>query len=91
MDTITTDGRTRSAAPSAASQGRCGQELPRRSRLIAAGHDPDLVQRVIRLVDAAEYKRRQYPPGPKITQKNFGRDRRLPATKRWREHLGQDS
>jgi NAD+ synthase (glutamine-hydrolysing) len=53
--------------------------------LIAAGHDPELVQRVIRLVDAAEYKRRQYPPGPKITQKNFGRDRRLPITNRWRE------
>jgi NAD+ synthase (glutamine-hydrolysing) len=53
--------------------------------LIAAGHDPELVQRVIRLVDAAEYKRRQYPPGPKITPKNFGRDRRLPITNRWRE------
>jgi NAD+ synthase (glutamine-hydrolysing) len=53
--------------------------------LIAAGHDPQLVRRVIRMVDAAEYKRRQYPPGPKITQKNFGRDRRLPITSRWRE------
>ena len=56
-------------------------------QLIAAGHDPDLVQRVIRLVDLAEYKRRQYPPGPKITQKNFGRDRRLPITNAWRERL----
>jgi NAD+ synthase (glutamine-hydrolysing) len=53
--------------------------------LIAAGHDRELVERVIRLVDAAEYKRRQYPPGPKITPKNFGRDRRLPITSRWRE------
>jgi NAD+ synthase (glutamine-hydrolysing) len=53
--------------------------------LIAAGHDPALVQRVIRLVDLAEYKRRQYPPGPKISVKNFGRDRRLPITSRWRE------
>ncbi|WP_336210465.1 NAD+ synthase [Nonomuraea sp. LPB2021202275-12-8] len=53
--------------------------------LIAAGHDPELVARVIRLVDMAEYKRRQYPPGPKITPKNFGRDRRLPITNRWRE------
>ncbi|MFG2072527.1 NAD+ synthase [Nonomuraea maritima] len=53
--------------------------------LIAAGHDPELVTRVIRLVDLAEYKRRQYPPGPKITPKNFGRDRRLPITNRWRE------
>jgi NAD+ synthase (glutamine-hydrolysing) len=60
--------------------------------LIAAGHDLELVERVIRLVDAAEYKRRQYPPGPKITPKNFGRDRRLPITNRWREiaapHVG---
>jgi NAD+ synthase (glutamine-hydrolysing) len=55
--------------------------------LIAAGHDPALVARVIRLVDLAEYKRRQYPPGPKISQKNFGRDRRLPITSRWRETL----
>jgi NAD+ synthase (glutamine-hydrolysing) len=53
--------------------------------LIAAGHDPALVERVIRLVDQAEYKRRQYPPGPKISRKNFGRDRRLPITSRWRE------
>ncbi|GLW10607.1 NAD+ synthase [Microtetraspora sp. NBRC 13810] len=56
-----------------------------REELLAAGHDPDLVARVIRLVDLAEYKRRQYPPGPKITPKNFGRDRRLPITNRWRE------
>jgi NAD+ synthase (glutamine-hydrolysing) len=55
------------------------------AELIAAGHDPDLVERVVRLVDLAEYKRRQYPPGPKISQKNFGRDRRLPITNRWRE------
>jgi NAD+ synthase (glutamine-hydrolysing) len=55
------------------------------AELIAAGHDPELVERVVRLVDAAEYKRRQYPPGPKISQKNFGRDRRLPITNRWRE------
>ncbi|MFC6085472.1 NAD+ synthase [Sphaerisporangium aureirubrum] len=56
-----------------------------KAELIAAGHTPDLVARVIRLVDLAEYKRRQYPPGPKITPKNFGRDRRLPITNRWRE------
>jgi NAD+ synthase (glutamine-hydrolysing) len=55
------------------------------AELVAAGHDPQLVERVIRMVDRAEYKRRQYPPGPKITGKNFGRDRRLPITSRWRE------
>ncbi len=57
------------------------------AELVAAGFDPALVERVIRLVDRAEYKRRQYPPGPKITGKNFGRDRRLPITSRWRESL----
>ncbi len=57
------------------------------AELIAAGHDPALVERVVRMIDAAEYKRRQYPPGPKISQKNFGRDRRLPITNRWREPL----
>ncbi|MEU8270854.1 NAD+ synthase [Sphaerisporangium sp. NPDC049002] len=56
-----------------------------KGELVAAGHDAELVARVIRLVDLAEYKRRQYPPGPKITPKNFGRDRRLPITNRWRE------
>jgi NAD+ synthase (glutamine-hydrolysing) len=45
--------------------------------------DPQLVKRVIRLVDAAEYKRRQYPPGTKISVRAFGRDRRLPITNRW--------
>ena len=55
------------------------------AELIEAGHDPKLVQRVVGLVDRAEYKRRQYPPGPKISAKNFGRDRRLPITNRWRE------
>lgn len=55
------------------------------AELVAAGHDPALVERVIAMVDRAEYKRRQYPPGTKITAKNFGRDRRLPITSRWRE------
>jgi NAD+ synthase (glutamine-hydrolysing) len=53
--------------------------------LMAAGHDPTLVERVIRMVDRAEYKRRQYPPGPKISLKAFGRDRRLPISSRWAE------
>jgi NAD+ synthase (glutamine-hydrolysing) len=57
------------------------------AELVAAGHDPALVERVIRMVDRAEYKRRQYPPGPKISAKNFGRDRRLPITSRWRERV----
>jgi NAD+ synthase (glutamine-hydrolysing) len=57
------------------------------AEMVAAGHDPELVDKIISLVDRAEYKRRQYPPGPKITAKNFGRDRRLPITNRWREPL----
>ncbi|HET7530117.1 MAG TPA: NAD+ synthase [Mycobacteriales bacterium] len=56
-----------------------------RDELLALGYPADLVETVIRLVDGAEYKRRQYPPGPKISPKNFGRDRRLPITSAWRE------
>jgi NAD+ synthase (glutamine-hydrolysing) len=55
------------------------------AELVAAGFDAPLVERVLRMVDLAEYKRRQYPPGPKITLKAFGRDRRLPITNRWWE------
>jgi NAD+ synthase (glutamine-hydrolysing) len=53
--------------------------------IVADGFPADLVQRVARMVDAAEWKRRQYPPGTKISFKAFGRDRRLPITNRWRE------
>ncbi len=52
--------------------------------LVAAGHDPDLVARVVRLVDLAEYKRRQSPPGIRVSEKAFGRDRRLPITNGYR-------
>ncbi len=48
------------------------------------GHDEALVRQVARLVDLAEYKRRQSPPGIKITPRAFGKDRRLPITNRWR-------
>ena len=53
--------------------------------IVAMGFDAALVDRVTRMVDAAEYKRRQYPPGTKISFKAFGRDRRLPITNGWRE------
>jgi NAD+ synthase (glutamine-hydrolysing) len=56
-----------------------------RDQLIRRGMPEDVVDRVIRMVDAAEYKRRQAPPGIKITPKAFGRDRRLPITNRFRE------
>jgi NAD+ synthase (glutamine-hydrolysing) len=51
--------------------------------IIAAGFDEVTVRRVIRMVDRNEYKRRQAPPGPKITTKSFGKDRRLPITNRY--------
>ncbi len=56
-----------------------------REEIESRGFDPDLVERVLTLTDRAEYKRRQYPPGTKISAKAFGRDRRLPITSRWRE------
>jgi NAD+ synthase (glutamine-hydrolysing) len=56
-----------------------------RDDLIAAGNDEALVDRVLRMVDLAEYKRRQSAPGTKISGKAFGRDRRLPITNRFRE------
>jgi len=52
--------------------------------IVARGHDPAVVDRIIRLVDLAEYKRRQSPPGPRVTQKGFGKDRRLPIVNRYR-------
>lgn len=55
--------------------------------LLDAGFDPALATRVIQMVDRAEYKRRQYPPGPKISRRAFGKDRRLPITSGWREEL----
>ena len=51
--------------------------------LVAAGNKPDTVARVIQLVDRSEYKRRQAPPGVKITPRAFGRDRRMPIVNRY--------
>ena len=51
----------------------------------ALGFERKVVETVVALVDRAEYKRRQAPPGPKVTTKAFGRDRRLPISSRWRE------
>ncbi|MEU6004830.1 NAD+ synthase [Streptomyces sp. NPDC047453] len=53
--------------------------------IVAAGYDGELVTKTLRMVDTAEYKRRQYPPGTKISAKGFGKDRRLPITNGWRE------
>ena len=52
--------------------------------IIAAGHNPTVVERIVGLVDLAEYKRRQSPPGPRVTSKAFGKDRRLPIVNRYR-------
>lgn len=53
--------------------------------IVAAGFDRALAEKVILMVDRAEFKRRQYPPGPKVTSLAFGKDRRLPMTSHWRE------
>jgi NAD+ synthase (glutamine-hydrolysing) len=63
------------------------EELRSPGEIAALGFDPQVVERVVRLVDGSEYKRRQAPPGVKITPRAFGRDRRLPITNRWTGHL----
>ncbi|MBN1629333.1 MAG: NAD+ synthase [Thermoleophilia bacterium] len=54
------------------------------SEIVASGNDPEVVAKVVELVDRNEYKRRQAPPGPRVTSRAFGRDRRLPITNRFR-------
>ena len=61
---------------------RASDPLPKRD--VAEGFDPAVVDQVVRLVDGAEYKRRQMPPGVRITTKAFGKDRRMPITNRYR-------
>jgi NAD+ synthase (glutamine-hydrolysing) len=58
--------------------------------LVADGFDPGVVDQVVRLVDGAEYKRRQMPPGVRITTKAFGKDRRMPITNRYRSALAHE-
>ena len=54
------------------------------AELVSGGYDSEMVERITGLVDLAEYKRRQSPPGPRISAKAFGKDRRLPITNRYR-------
>jgi NAD+ synthase (glutamine-hydrolysing) len=54
------------------------------AEIIELGHDEEMVRRITRLVDIAEYKRRQTPPGVRVTRKAFGKDRRLPITSGYR-------
>ena len=54
--------------------------------IIAESHDKEVVRKVINLVDSSEHKRRQTPPGVKITERNFGRDRRMPIVNRYRAY-----
>jgi len=58
--------------------------------LVARGADDAVVDQVVRLVDRAEWKRRQYPLGTKVSARAFGRDRRLPVTNRWVEPAARD-
>src|SRR5207253_2592176 len=62
------------------------QEMPL-AEIVARGHDAETVKKVERLLYLAEYKRRQAPPGVKISARNFGRDRRYPIVNRFREEL----
>src|SRR4029079_13591432 len=65
---------------------RCLVEREMRvSEIIAKGHDEATVRKIERLLYLAEYKRRQAAPGVKVTEKNFGRDRRYPITNRFRD------
>ena len=60
-------------------------ELDRsREELTGDGFDPDVVERAVAMIDRAEYKRRQAPPGVRLRPKAFGRDRRTPITNHWR-------
>jgi NAD+ synthase (glutamine-hydrolysing) len=59
-------------------------ELDRSREELLEEFDPEVVERVLAMVDRAEYKRRQAPPGVKLRPKAFGRDRRIPITNRWR-------
>jgi NAD+ synthase (glutamine-hydrolysing) len=54
-------------------------------QIIARGFNSETVKRILLLTDRAEYKRRQYPPGPKVSGKAFGKDRRMPLTNKWVE------
>ena len=56
--------------------------------VVADGYDEATVKRIEHLLYVAEYKRRQSPPGPKVTKVNFGRDRRYPITNGWRDNAG---
>ena len=53
------------------------------AQIAACGFDPQMVRRVVRLVERSEYKRRQSAPGPKVTTKSLGRERRRPITSGW--------
>ncbi len=59
--------------------------------LVAEGFDPAVVDQVVRLVDGSEYKRRQMPPGVRITTKAFGKDRRMPITNHYRSSAIEES
>lgn len=56
-----------------------------REQIVESGFPSELVSKTLRMVDAAEYKRRQYPPGTKVSRRAFGRDRRLPMTNKWQD------
>jgi NAD+ synthase (glutamine-hydrolysing) len=71
-------------------QGYVDQDLST-EQLVALGHDAEMVSKIVGLIDLAEYKRRQSPPGIRISQKAFGRDRRIPITNLYAPGMLHDS
>ena len=82
--TSATTSRCRPTRCSTRSSRPTSRTTAPRAELVGMGFDPELVERITRLVDVAEYKRRQTPPGVRVTPKAFGKDRRLPITNRYR-------
>ena len=82
--TSSTRTRCRRTPSSTACSRRTSRTTGRSRSSSADGFDPDVVARAVALIDRAEYKRRQAPPGVRLRPKAFGRDRRTPITNRWR-------
>ena len=77
-------GEPEASAPAGIDPQRMQAQVAKVAATVAKGYDEATVRRVWKMLDRAEYKRRQAPPGVKLRPKSFGRDRRTPITSRWR-------